>query len=126
MIDPTTCLFHDEHMWIHSDGAEGTLGITPYAQEKLGEVSLLDLPALGTVIRQGEAFGTVESAKVASDLIAPVNGAIIATNPKLSVDPWLVNDEPFGNGWIVRVRIDNPDSLSQLKSHDEYINSISA
>lgn len=121
MIDPTTCLFHDEHMWIHPDGAEGTLGITPYAQEKLGEVSLLDLPAPGTAIRQGEAFGTVESAKVASDLIAPVNGEIIATNPKLSEDPWLVNDEPFGNGWIVRVRIDNPDSLSELKSHDEYL-----
>lgn len=121
MIDPATCLFHDEHMWIHPDGAEGTLGITPYAQEKLGEVSLLDLPALGTAIRQGEAFGAVESAKVASDLIAPVTGEIVATNPKLSEDPWLVNDEPFGNGWIARVRIDNPDTLSQLKSHGEYL-----
>lgn len=124
MIDPAACLFHDEHMWGHPDGAEGVLGITPFAQEKLGEVSLLDLPPVGTAIKRGEPFGTIESAKVASDLIAPIDGEILAMNAKLSEDPWLVNDEPFGKGWIVRIRIENRDALSTLKSHDEYMKSV--
>lgn len=121
MIDPAACLFHDEHMWIHPEGAEGVLGITPYAQDKLGEVSLLDLPPVGTPVKRGQPFGTIESAKVASDLIAPSDGEILAMNPKLSEDPWLVNDEPFGNGWIVRIRIENRDALATLKSHDAYL-----
>lgn len=124
MIDPATCLFHGEHMWIHPEGPEGVLGITPYAQDKLGEVSLLDLPPVGTVVKQGEPFGTIESAKVASDLIAPADGEILAMNAKLSEDPWLVNDEPFGNGWIVRIRIQDPGALSSLMSHDEYSKSL--
>lgn len=121
MIDPAACLFHDEHMWVHPEGAEGVLGVTPYAQDKLGEVSLLDLPPVGTTIKRGEPFGTIESAKVASDLIAPIDGEIVAVNAKLSEDPWLVNDEPFGNGWIVRVRIKNSDTFATLRSHAEYM-----
>lgn len=107
-------------MWVRPEGDESVLGITAYAQECLGEVTLVVLPLSGTRIDQGEPFGTVESAKAASDLIAPLSGEIIAVNEKLADEPWLVNDEPYGNGWIVRIRPAAPGTVSKLLTAEQY------
>lgn len=117
---PVDYFFHPEHMWVRLEGSEGVLGITSYAQEKLGEISLVDVPPLGVEITEDKPFGTVESAKVASDLIAPVNGEIIAANEKLAAEPWLVNDDPYGRGWIVRVRFADPAAMLELLTFVQY------
>jgi glycine cleavage system H protein len=120
MVQPADCFFHEEHMWTRLEGDEGVLGITSYAQEQLGEVTLVDIPPLGTRITQGEPFGAVESAKAASDLIAPLSGEIIAVNDKLAQEPWLVNDESYGNGWILRIRLASPEKVSELLTSEQY------
>lgn len=120
MAAVTDCYFHEEHMWVRPEGKEGVLGISAYAQEKLGEVALVEVPPPGTPILKGEPFGTVESAKVASELFAPVDGEILEINAKLANEPWLVNDDPLGNGWIVRVRLTDPTSVFELLSPAQY------
>lgn len=119
-VPPADYFFHDEHTWVRPEGDEGVLGITSYAQERLGEVTLVVLPPPGTQITQGEPFGTVESAKAASDLIAPLSGEIIAVNETLADEPWHVNDEPYGKGWIVRIRLADPGAVSGLLSAEQY------
>jgi glycine cleavage system H protein len=117
---PADCFFHGEHMWVRPEHDAGVLGITYYAQERLGDVTLVVVPAPGTRITRGEPFGTVESAKAASDLIAPVDGEIVAVNEKLADEPWLVNDEPYGRGWILRIRLADPAVVSGLLTAEEY------
>lgn len=114
------CRFHVEHMWVRPEGNEGVLGISNFAQEQLGEVSLVELPPPGAAITQGHSLGTVESAKVASDLIAPVTGEVAAINPALKDEPWLVNDEPYGGGWILRVRLADTGQVGSLLTEQEY------
>lgn len=118
--DPAHYLFHEDHMWVRRENDEGIIGITVYAQSQLGEVTLVELPAPGTRIAQGQPFGTVESAKVASDLIAPVNGEIAAVNETLAEKPWLVNDEPYGAGWMLRLRVVEPEQAAQLLTFEQY------
>ncbi len=120
MAKALDCKFHEEHMWVRLDGDESVLGISNFAQKQLGEVSLIETPEPGAKITQGESMGTAESAKVASDLISPVSGEVIAVNPKLEEDPWLVNDEPYGDGWIVRVRLADTGELDALLSEKQY------
>lgn len=117
---PADRFFHSEHMWVRLEGGESVLGITSYAQEKLGEVTLIDVPPLGAKITKDKPFGTVESAKVASDLFAPVNGEITAVNEKLATEPWLVNDDPYGRGWIVRIHLADPAAVSELLTFAQY------
>lgn len=118
------CNFHEEHMWVRMEGNEGVLGISDFAQEKLGEVSLVVMPDPGVKITQGVSLGTAESAKAASELISPVTGEIIAVNPRLEQDPWLVNDEPYEEGWIVRVRLADADEVGALDSEKEYMKKV--
>lgn len=118
--DPVDCLFHEEHMWVRCDKGDCVIGISSHAQQQLGEVSYVDLPAPGTLIAQGRPFGTVESAKVASDLIAPVSGEVLAVNEGLAEKPWLVNDEPYGAGWILRMRAAEPEQAAQLLTFEQY------
>jgi glycine cleavage system H protein len=118
--DPVDCLFHEEHMWVRRDKGDSVIGITSYAQQQLGEVSFVDLPAPGTRIARGQPFGTVESAKVASDLIAPVSGEVLAVNGELAEKPWLVNNEPYAAGWILRLRAVEPEQAAQLLTFEQY------
>ena len=104
-----------EHVWALPDGAEAVCGITAYAQEQLGEVVYVGLPEPGVRFAAGECFGTVESMKSASELYMPVTGEIASVNRSLEDQPDLVNAEPYGGGWIVRVRPDSPeDARSDL------------
>jgi len=117
---PDDCHFHPEHMWVRRQGDEGVLGVSDFAQNQLGDVSLVSVPDPGSHIAQGVVFGAIESTKVASDLFAPISGEIIAINPKLADEPWLVNDDAYGAGWIVRVRLADDGELASLLSAADY------
>jgi glycine cleavage system H protein len=109
-----------DHEWIRTDGDIATVGITPFAQEKLGDLVFVELPAKGATFPMGAAAATVESVKAASDVYAPVSGEIIEVNDRLAGEPGLVNSEPTGNGWLFRVKIGNPAELERLLDENAY------
>ena len=107
------------HEWVTVDGKEATIGISDFAQSQLGDVVFLELPATGRKLGKGETFGVVESVKAASDLYSPVPGRVVAVNEKLASKPELINSDPYGEGWIMKVEVagDLPDDLM---SEDDY------
>jgi glycine cleavage system H protein len=107
------------HEWIIVDGKTATVGITDFAQAQLGDVVFLDLPKPGRKVTRGEAFGVVESVKAASDLFAPVSGTVASVNDKLSTNPELVNSDPYGDGWIMKVEISG-EAPSDLMDEGAY------
>ena len=109
-----------DHEWIRTDGAIATVGITPFAQEKLGDLVFVELPAKGATFAMGAAAATVESVKAASDVYAPVSGEIIEVNDRLAGEPGLVNSEPTGNGWLFKMNLTNPAELERLLDEDAY------
>ena len=120
MENPEELLYTVEHEWIRVEGDEGTLGITAYAQEQLGDVVYVELPAVGSAVTKGEAFGVIESVKAVSDLFAPVSGKVLARNEAVMDAPEIVNDSPYDRGWLIQVRLRDPDDLQDLLSATEY------
>ena len=106
--------YTDEHIWVMRDGGELVCGITDFAQEQLGEVVYVGLPALGSAFTAGESFGTVESMKSTNELFMPVSGTVAGINTVLEELPDLVNSDPYADGWILRVRPENPGDLEHL------------
>ena len=102
---PDDLKYHPEHDWARIDGDVATLGITWYAQDSLGEVVFFDPPEAGTAIKQGESYAEVESVKAVSDVIAPLSGEIVEVNADLADAPERINDDPYGEGWMVKVRL---------------------
>lgn len=117
---PEGLRYSREHEWIRVEGDEGTIGITWFAQDQLGDVVFAEVPAIGSRLTRDEPFGVVESVKTVSDLFAPVNGEVVAVNEELESRPELVNEDPYGAGWIIRVRIDDPSELDDLLDADAY------
>jgi glycine cleavage system H protein len=109
-----------DHEWIRVDGEEGTVGISAYAADELGDIVFVELPAVGARIERGAAFGAIESVKTASDLYAPISGEVVAVNDELTGKPELVNGDPYGEGWMVRFRIDDASALDQLDDAAAY------
>ena len=109
-----------DHEWLRMDGEEATVGITPYAQEKLGDLVFVELPGAGTKFDRGAVAATVESVKAASEVYAPVGGEVVAVNDKLAAEPGLVNAEPTGNGWLFKMKIANAAELDNLLDDDAY------
>ncbi len=103
-----------EHEWVRVEGNLGVVGITDFAQDQLGDVVFVELPAVGTQLQQGKAFGTVESVKTVSDLYAPVSGRVVEVNKDLESRPELVNQDPYGAGWMVKVELADPAELDRL------------
>ncbi len=103
MPDLSEYRFTKSHEWVHVEGGVATVGISDHAQSELGDVIFIELPAVGTVIKPGGKFGTIESVKAASDLYAPVGGTVTAVNDQLSGSPERVNDDPYGEGWMIRL-----------------------
>jgi len=115
------------HEWVRMDGAEAVVGITDYAQNKLSDVVFTDLPAVGKEIAKESAFMVIESVKAAEEVFAPVSGAVTARNEKLVKAPELVNKDPFGDGWLVRVRLKDVkelDSLMDLASYRKLVETL--
>lgn len=109
-----------DHEWLRLDGDIATVGITPYAQEKLGDLVFVELPGIGTKLTKGAVAATVESVKAASEVYAPVGGKVIAINDKLTGEPGLVNAEPTQNGWLFKMKLDEPAELSALLDDEGY------
>lgn len=117
---PDDLRYTPEHEWIRLDGSEGVVGITDFAQGSLGDVVFVELPRPGSVLRQGEPFGVIESNKTVSDLFAPVSGRVVAANDALRDHPEAVNQDPYGAGWILRIAIDDSAETDQLLDAEEY------
>ena len=121
MDNPVDLKYTREHEWIR-DNADGTatVGITDFAQSELGDIVFVDLEEVGFDFSKDETFGTIEAVKTVSELYAPVDGEILEINTKLEDDPEIVNDDPFGEGWLIKIKVGDPSQLEELLSADEY------
>ena len=117
---PNTVRYTSEHEWIRVEGDEAFVGITDYAQSELGEIVFVDVPTLGEVVAQGEVFGSVEAVKTVSDLNMPASGEVLEVNEELESHPELVNEDPYGAGWMVRIRLTDPSELDSLMDAAAY------
>jgi len=117
---PEELKYHEGHAWVREDGEELTIGISQYAADEMGEIIYADLPEEGTQIERDEPFGSIESAKAVEDLIAPVSGTVIRRNDAVLDAPETVNEEPYGDGWLIVVRPDEDAGLDSLLSAEEY------
>jgi glycine cleavage system H protein len=121
---PETVRYTKEHEWLRLEGEEGVIGITDFAQDSLGDVVFVELPAVGATLTQGQVFGVVESNKTVSDLFAPVSGRVVAVNETLRETPEQVNSDPYGSGWMLRValtRRDEADGLLDAKAYQALV-----
>jgi glycine cleavage system H protein len=117
---PENLKYTKDHEWIQIDGDHGIVGITDYAQGELGDVVFVELPAVGKVVKAHDTFGTIEAVKAVSDLYAPISGSVVAVNPELEKTPEIVNREPYGKGWMVKITISNPSEVANLLSAPAY------
>ena len=120
---PNDLLFTKEHEWLRIAGDTGTIGISEHAQKELGEIVYVELPKPGTKFTSGEPFGNVESVKAVSELFMPVSGEVVAVNEELGSAPEKINTDPYGAGWMIRVRLSNSSETAGLmssKDYDEY------
>ncbi len=119
--------FHKEHAWISVNGDQGSIGITDYAQQQLGEIIYVDLPEIEAEIKSGEALCALESNKVATDVIAPVSGVVVEVNRSLDEEPSRINSSPYEEGWLVKINLKNPAELDELMdrtAYEQYLASI--
>ena len=119
-MTPDDLLFTKEHEWLRIAGETGTIGISDHAQKELGEIVYVELPKPGLKFRSGEAFGNVESVKAVSELFLPVSGEIIEINEDLGTAPEKINEEPYGEGWLLRIRLLDQEETADLMSAEEY------
>ncbi len=117
---PEDLRYTKEHEWIRVSGNEATVGITEFAQKELGDIVYVDINTVGEAIRQNDIFGTVEAVKTVSDLFIPVSGTILEVNELLNAQPELVNSDPYGKGWMIRMTISDPQELEGLLSANTY------
>ena len=117
---PADLRYHREHDWVRAEGDEAVFGITWYAQDALGEVVYYDPPAVGASITKDSSYGELESVKAVSDIIAPASGEVVAVNGAVSDRPEIVNEDPYGEGWLVRVRLSDPSELDDLLDEPAY------
>ncbi len=117
---PENLKYTKDHEWVLIDGENGTVGITEYAQGELGDVVFVELPTVGRNVKQHDSFGTIEAVKAVSDLYAPVSGAINEINKELEKTPELVNKDPYGKGWMVKIKLSNASEIGGLLSASAY------
>jgi glycine cleavage system H protein len=117
---PDDLRYHEEHDWARVEGDQATLGITWYAQDSLGEVVFFDPPEVGETIQKDSSYAEVESVKAVSDVIAPLSGEIVEVNDVLQDSPEKVNEDPYGDGWLVKVRLTAPEEAETLLGVQEY------
>jgi glycine cleavage system H protein len=119
-MDPKTLRFAPTHEWVHFDGDIATVGISQFAVDQLNDLIMIDLPAVGTQVTAGKSFGEVESVKAVSDLYAPVSGAVVDVNAAVAQDVQVLASAPYGDGWLIKIRVANPGESSGLLDHAAY------
>lgn len=117
---PTNVKYTNEHEWIRLEGEEAYVGITDYAQTQLGDIVFVDVPTEGETLEKGETFGSIEVVKTVSDLFLPVGGEILEVNPVLEENPELVNKDPYGEGWIIRIKPTDVSEAEELLDAEAY------
>jgi glycine cleavage system H protein len=122
MNTPKDLKYTKDHEWLKIEDNTAVIGITDYAQHELGDVVFVELPGEGDEIVAGEPFGTVESVKTVSDLNAPLSGEVSAINEELADNPQFVNEDPYGNGWMIKITFSDEEALKELLSADDYAN----
>jgi glycine cleavage system H protein len=117
---PDGLLYHAEHVWSRVDGQEAVFGITWYAQDALGEVVFFDAPNVGQSVKKDESYAEIESVKAVSDVVSPMSGEIVAVNEQLADRPEVVNEDPYGDGWLIKVRLSDLSEADALMDATEY------
>ena len=117
---PDDLRYHPEHDWVRPDGDEAVMGITWYAQDSLGEVVYYDPPAVGDTVTRDEPYGELESVKAVSDIVSPASGTVVAVNEAIAAGPEIVNGDPYGEGWLIRVQLSDPNELDGLMDAAAY------
>ena len=120
MATPEDNRYAKSHEYVHVEGDVGTIGITEYAQKELGDVVFVELPQVGTQLEAADELGSIESVKAVSELFSPVSGEVIEINEALADKPELVNTDPWGDGWMIRIRLSDPSEVDELMSAEEY------
>jgi glycine cleavage system H protein len=119
-MTPEDSRYAKSHEYIHVEGGVGTIGITEYAQKELGDVVFVELPQVGAELEAGDELGSIESVKAVSELFCPVSGEVVEVNDKLADKPELVNTDPYGDGWMIRIKVSDASELDELMTADEY------
>jgi glycine cleavage system H protein len=118
---PTELLYHAEHDWARVDGGTATFGITWYAQNSLGEIVFWEAPKIGATLRKDDAYAELESVKAVTDIVAPMSGEVFEVNDRIAGELTLLNEDPYGDGWLVRVRLSDPSEGDQLMDVETYM-----
>ncbi len=126
MPKPESCRFTQTHEWVALDGAAAMVGLSDHAQKEITDVVFVDAPKAGRRVKQGEACAVVESVKAAFDIYAPVSGEVVSANEALTSDPGLINRDPHGEGWLFKVKPENPAELDKLMDYKSYIEHVKA
>lgn len=121
---PEGIKYTEEHEWLSLDGDVATIGITDFAQSELGDIVFVEVETVGESLGKNEVFGTVEAVKTVSDLYLPVSGEVLEVNEKLADEPELINNDPFGEGWIIKLKVDNVVDVEALMDADAYRESV--
>ena len=114
MTFPENLKYTKDHEWVRVENGVGTVGVTEFAQSELGDVVFVELPKSGVTVAQGKSFGTIEAVKAVSDLFAPVSGSVVEVNAKIAASPEVVNKDPYGDGWMVKIRLTAPGEVAAL------------
>jgi len=125
-VNPDDLHYAPSHEWVRIEGDVGTIGITDHAQKELGEIVYLELPEVGHVYNADEEFGTVESVKAVSELFIPVSGEVVQINKAAVSEPGIVNDDPFGDGWLIKIKLTTDEEVKKLMSADDYAEYVKA
>jgi glycine cleavage system H protein len=119
-MNPEDLKYHKEHTWVRASGKKATIGITDYAQDALGDIVYIDLPDVDTTVEDNSEIGEIESTKATSSIISPVSGRVIEVNEDLSESPEIINEEPYGKGWIAVLEIEDKSEIDDLMDASEY------
>jgi glycine cleavage system H protein len=117
---PSDLLYTKDHEWLRIEGNMGYVGITDFAQGELGDVVFLEIETLGEILKMGEVFGTIEAVKTVSDIYMPVGGEVLEVNPDLEATPDVVNKDPYGKGWMIKIKVSDPAEAKELLTPEKY------
>jgi len=120
MMKPEELKYTKDHIWVKAEGDTAVIGLSDYAQNELGDIVFVEMPETGSKVTKGESFGTVESVKSVSDIVAPLNGEVVESNQILEDTPETINSDPYGEGWIIKISISNAGELGELLDHAAY------
>ena len=117
---PVDLLYTKDHEWLRVEGNMGYVGVTDFAQGELGDIVFVEIETVGETLKTEEVFGTIEAVKTVSDMFMPVSGEILEVNPAIEESPVVVNKDPYGNGWMIKIKISNPSEINDLLSPEKY------